>query len=68
MNAIDFTTWALDVAFKHAPARNSYMFNGTLFIEECSAKEAVQIQNEAEALGVGMIVTPSHGEYAFDFV
>lgn len=63
----NFDTYAVKVAKQLAPTATAEMFNGTLFVEGCTASEASKMQTMFGKLGLGVIVTPGN-TYAFDFV
>lgn len=66
----EFDQCMIDLANKvcNRPHHGIEMFNGTLYIAECTAAEAAKLQTLIGNLGVGVIVTPSATEYSFDFV
>jgi hypothetical protein len=43
------------------------MFNGTLFIAGCTARQAAKLESAIINHGMNVIVTPGN-EYSFDFV
>ena len=68
-SVMEFDAWATDAANEVCTSADSVdMFNGTLFVIGCTAREATKLQTVFEKRGVGVIVTPSATEYSFDFV
>jgi hypothetical protein len=67
-NIWQFDQWVIDSANKVCiSADDVEMYNGTLFVTGCTAREAAKLQTVFEKSGVGVIVTPGT-EYSFDFV
>lgn len=67
-SVMEFDQWALDCANKVCiSADDVEMYNGTLFVKGCTAREAAKLQTVFEKFGVGVVVTPGI-EYSFDFV
>lgn len=65
----EFDQWATDAAASVCIEADAIeMFNGTLFVTGCTAREATKLQTVFENNGVGVVVTPSTTEYSFDFV
>ena len=65
----EFDQWATDAATTVCVEADAIeMFNGTLFVTGCTAREATKLQTVFENNGVGVVVTPSATEYSFDFV
>ena len=68
MNIMQFDQWVIDSANKVCiSADDVEMYNGTLFVTGCTAREAAKLQTVFSNSGVGVVVTPGT-EYSFDFV
>jgi hypothetical protein len=67
-SVMEFDQWVMDVADNICPdADNIEMFNGTLFIAGCTARQAAKLESAIINHGMNVIVTPGN-EYSFDFV
>jgi hypothetical protein len=67
-SVMEFDQWVMDVADNICPDADSVeMFNGTLFIAGCTARQAAKLESAIINHGMNVIVTPGN-EYSFDFV
>jgi hypothetical protein len=68
-NIAEFDQWATDTATTVCVEADAVeMFNGTLFVTGCTAREAAKLQTVFHNHGVSVVVTPSTTEYSFDFI